>query len=325
MDTLVLRLKPLTAFGSPLFGDTLFGQLCWAIRYRFGEARLVRLLEGYTAGRPFVVVSDALPEGYLPRPALPLVYFSAVANAERKEVKRRRWIPLTAVSQPLLDWLGEGRAEDELVAYRQAEPRRPAFILTRPQPHNSINRLTNTTGRGGFAPYHLVQHWYVPGARLACWIVYDPARIQATELMTLFEDIGAFGFGRDVTIGLGKFAVEQSSDQTWPRQDNANACLTLAPCAPQGLDWDARRCFYEVFTRFGRHGDLAAQSQNPFKTPLLLARAGALLSPRQMPPHHFVGQGLGGGGLLSKSIPETVHQGYAPVVPVHLPHLEEAA
>ena len=37
-----------SAMGTPLVGDTLFGQLCWAVRNRFGEARLTALLEGYT-------------------------------------------------------------------------------------------------------------------------------------------------------------------------------------------------------------------------------------------------------------------------------------
>lgn len=51
-------LTPQSAMGTPLVGDTLFGQLCWAVRNRFGEARLSELLEGYTAQRPFMVVSD---------------------------------------------------------------------------------------------------------------------------------------------------------------------------------------------------------------------------------------------------------------------------
>ena len=42
-----------SAMGTPLVGDTLFGQLCWAVRNRFGEARLTALLEGYTEQRPY--------------------------------------------------------------------------------------------------------------------------------------------------------------------------------------------------------------------------------------------------------------------------------
>jgi CRISPR-associated protein Csm4 len=38
----------------------------------------------------------------------------------------------------------------------------------------------------------------------------------------------------------------------------------------------------------------------------------------------FVGQGLGTNGTLSKAIPETVQQGYAPVVGIRLPVIENS-
>ena len=331
MDTLALRLRPLTAFGSPLLGDTLFGQLCWAARHRFGLERLDSLLAGYTAGRPFAVVADALPDGYLPRPALPLSSYREVVGADRKQAKRLQWIPLAALAEPLPDWLRQGRTDLDLIMPSQGAATRsapsPALMVLHPQPHNSINRLTGTTGRGDFAPYTQMQRWHAPEVALCCRVVFDPERIEAVEVRQLFEDIGATGFGRDAGIGLGKFQVETpdgTETQHWPAQAQANACLTLAPCAPQGLGFDPRRSFYEVFTRFGRHGDQAVAMGNPFKTPILLARAGAVFSPPQLPTMPFIGQGLGGDGRLSKVIPETVQQGYAPWVPIHLP-LEDAA
>jgi len=320
MDTLTLRLTPLSPFGSPPLGDMLFGQLCWAVRERLGESRLGALLDGYTLGLPFAVVSDALPEGQLPRPALPLALFDEVAGADRKQVKKRVWMPLDAVAAPLAQWLGHCRSERDLIAAAKsgdaAEP--TALMRLHPQPHNSINRQTGTTGQGDFAPYTSLQRWYAPGVALSCRLLYDPERIDADTLEDIFRDIGASGFGRDASIGLGKFAVARVHAD-WSGQASANACLTLAPCAPQGLGLDPQRSFYEVFTRFGRHGGSAVLLGNPFKTPVLLARTGALLTPREMPRQGFIGQGLGGAGLLSKVIPETVQQGYAPCVPIHLP------
>lgn len=322
MDTLALCLRPLTAFGSPLLGDTLFGQICWALRRRYGEQRLRELLDGYTDGRPFAIVSDAFPEGFLPRPALPLSAYRPLPDADRKTAKRRLWVPHDALAHPIVDWLLYAKTDRDLTslaaATSQSPPRHAALQIAHPQPHNSINRLTGTTGRGDFAPYTLMQRWYAPGVALICRVVFDTARIDGEELVETFDAVGISGYGRDATIGLGKFAVERS-DERWPTQSEANACLTLAPCAPQGQGFDPRRSFFEVFTRFGRHGDQAVQMGNPFKTPLLLTRAGAVVAPRQMPDAPFVGQGLGGLGQLSKVIPGTVHQGYAPCVPIHLP------
>ena len=55
------------------------------------------------------------------------------------------------------------------------------------------------------------------------------------------DDIGDFGFGKDASIGLGKFEIEDFQTNPLPAQDNANACLTLAPCAPQGQGFDTQR------------------------------------------------------------------------------------
>lgn len=326
MDTLTLRLMPRSPFGSPLLGDTLFGQLCWTLRNRHGEERLRELLDGYTSGRPFAVVSDALPVGWLPRPALPLSLFPEVAATDRKQIKKRRWLPLAALQQPLGDWLALCRGDAEVLATdRDADskaPRHGALATLHPQPHNSINRETGTTGRGDFAPYNMMQHWYAPTANLCIRLVFDAERISADQLQEAFTDMGSLGYGRDATIGLGKFEAEPLAED-WPGHQlsgrPANACLTLAPSAPQGLGCQARRSFYDVFTRFGRHGDQAVALGKPFKTPVLLARAGALLTPANMPSAPFFGQGLGGDGRLSKVIGETVQQGYAPTVAVHLP------
>lgn len=330
MDTLALRLRPLTAFGSPLLGDTLFGQLCWAIHHRCGQDRLRDLLVDYTAGRPFVVVSDVFPDGWLPRPTLPQSAFPQIVDADRKVVKRRRWIPLQRIGTPLADLLASAQSDFDVGATAQrvtlgfglSDSKRTELLTARPQPHNSINRLTGTTGRGEFAPYTQIQRWHQMAVPLCCWLVFDPTRISAQELQDLFADIGDLGFGRDASIGLGKFELLPGGDSDsalWSARSQDNACLTLAPCAPQGLGFDPVRSFYEVFTRFGRHGDAAVQWGSPFKTPLLLARSGAVLTPAQMPAAPFIGQGLGGAGQLSKVLPETVHQGYAPCVFVHLP------
>lgn len=318
MQTLRAQLIPRAAFGTPPKGDSLFGQLCWAVRHRFGEDRLTALLDGYITGEPFLVVSDALPAGHLPRSALPGHWFAPIADTDRKAVKKRRWLPLGNVSAPLDTWLQHCVTDRELLKPAPDTNHR-GFVETHPQPHNTLSRASGTTGRGDFAPYQMDQHWYAPGAQLDLWLVHDRARISREEITGLLADMGAFGFGRDASIGLGKFDVASIEVQDLPAQPGADACLTLAPCAPQGLGWQAERSFYQPFTRFGRHGDVAVQSGRPFKNPVLLAQTGAVLSPDEALPHAFVGQGLGGEGRLSRAVAGTVHQGYAPVVPVRLP------
>lgn len=301
-----LRLRPLTAFGSSPKGDTWFGQMCWTLRHRFGESYLTELLEGYTSDRPFAVMSDAFPAEHLPRPALPVTCFQLPADMDHKQFKRCKWLPFAALQHPLDQWLVQ--------AVEAAGNVLDGHIYQ--QPHNSINRRTGTTG-SGFAPYSMRQIWYGKETRLDVYVALDTDRLTADELASSFEMIGQFGFGRDASIGLGKFSLEHCEPVIWPQVSNVNASLTLAPCAPQGLPLEPQRSFYQVFTRFGRHGDQAVHQGNPFKAPVLLADTAAVLG--MAPNRGFIGRGLGGQGLLSKALPATVQQGYAPVIPIRLP------
>jgi CRISPR-associated protein Csm4 len=294
-------------------GDTLFGQLCWAARNRHGEERLTQLLEGYTQGQPFAVVSDALPTAYLPRPALPTHCFDLPAG-DRKAVKKRAWLPVEALGQPVENWLQHCKAPADVAG---ASPH------SHPQPHNTLNRESGTTGNG-FDPYAMEQLWYSAGAALDVYILLDETRLSAAGLKTLLDDMGRVGFGRDASIGLGKFEAGALESAAPLCQAEADAFLTLAPCAPQGLGLDPQRSFYQPFTRFGRHGDIGVHLRGgPFKAPVLLAQTGAVFSPLPFEQRAFIGQGLGGGGTLSNTIKATVHQGYAPVVGIRLPVCKE--
>lgn len=313
MQSFCVTLSPLSAFATPLKGDTLFGQLCWAIRNRLGEAYLTELLAGYTDGRPFAVVSDAFPEHYLPLPKLPNSFYNPIDGEDRKAVKKRCWLPEAAIGKPVSEWLSHARTPAALAGDYSG------LSEKHPQPHNTINRLTNTTGEGGFAPYSVEQEWFIPGLRWSVYILLDTSWLSIENCRQCLADIGSFGFGRDASIGFGKFAVEDFQARPLPAQDNADACLTLAPCAPQGLGFDAQRSFYQLFTRFGRHGDIAVhQEGKPFKNPVLLAQTAAVFG-TEPPKSGFIGQGIGGNGELSKTLKATVHQGYAPVIGVRLP------
>jgi CRISPR-associated protein Csm4 len=314
MQTLRLTLRPLSALGTPLAGDTLFGQLCWTLRHQLGNDRLNALLQGYTHGQPFAVVSDALPSGHVPLPSLPFgVWAKSSDPTDRKALKKKRWLPLAHAHHPLAQW--QQRAVGDAELGRSTE---------RAQPHNSINRQTGTTGTGPFAPYTVNQIWLATESLFDVWLVFDPQRIALAELRAAFEQIGQTGYGRDASIGLGKFELSGQPEpvaRTAAGGSVPNAYLTLGPCAPQGLGFCPVRSHWQVTARFGRHGDVAVQSANPFKRPVLLAKAGSVFWPEQADPAcTFIGQGLGGvAAPVSLAMPETVQQGYCPVLPVAVP------
>jgi CRISPR-associated protein Csm4 len=295
-------IRPTGAFGTAIRGDTLFGQICWALRHRLGNEKLNALLEGYVAGVPFLVVSDAFPAGYLPKPELPPAPNSD--PLKRKMERKKRFVPVSAYCLPL---------EEALKQACEQPTFKPAI-----HSHNSISRTTSTTG-GGFDPYQTEQLWPHNELRMNIHFVIDDDRFSLEILQTAVKDIGDFGYGRDASIGLGRFVVEDWNEGRPVSAPNANSWLTLAPTAPQDRTWDKRRCFFRPFTRFGRHGSDATTDQNVFKSPILLADTGAVLTPAVgLNDALFVGCGLGRNGLISRYDPGTVHQGFAPILPVML-------
>lgn len=297
MDWLTARIAPRSAFGTPMKGDTLFGQLCWAIRHRAGERNLEALLDGYTVGRPFLVVSDALPAGHAPRPELPPP--AGQRPEDSKVEKKKRFLPLAVLGLPVREAIAQAV---EGQGWQSAA-----------QPQAAISRATGTTGEGS-DPYQVERRWPEREMRLDVHLVFDPTRLERALLETALADIGAFGFGRDASIGLGRFAIEGWAERAPVGAKAPDSLLALAPCAaPDGFE--PSRSFWKPFVRFGRHGAEAAHG-NPFKTPVLLMDTGAVLAAPI--GASFAGRGLGGNGTLSTLVPGTVHQGYAPVVPIRV-------
>ena len=54
-----------------LQSDTIFGHLCWAIAYQFGESRLEEFLRAME--EPVLTLSSGFPASSLPMPVLPVI------------------------------------------------------------------------------------------------------------------------------------------------------------------------------------------------------------------------------------------------------------
>ena len=305
MDALKITLTPQTAFGTPLVGDTLFGHLCWNIAEAYGVARLRDLLDGYTAGAPFLIASDAFPAHYLPLPTLPSEYWEAGEETDRKKLKKKQWLPLEALKEPVRAWQKHAKSNNDIAA---------DLITSHSQAHNTINRATHTTGTGAFAPYSSEQNWYSAGSAWQLYLLHDPARISHDELVRILANLGHSGYGRDASTGLGKYQITKTENSGELFTRTGNAAMTLAPCCPQGQSFDRAHSYYQTLTRFGRHGNVQATAGNPFKKPVLMAQSGAVFSGERH-GHPWIGQGIGG---ISTTLPATVHQGYAPAIALNL-------
>lgn len=284
-------IEPISAFATPLRGDTLFGQLCWTIRYLHGNDNLKKLLESYSQ-TPFAIVSDAFPVGYLPKPKLPSWILNEGDN--KKQNRKKVWIS----PQDL-----------EAANYQNAKTTKDAYKLKNTHPettitmHNSINYKTFTT-QEGFDPYG-VQEWYILNKDI--YLLVDETQISIDKIQNALTFVGKTGYGKDSTVGKGRFEVGEFSEVK-PHKPST-AYMALNAFTPNKIE--CKDIYYDVTTKFGKKGGLYA-NKNPFKKPILLADTGSAILFETSIQKDFIGASIKG----HTSHPEIVHQGYAIVWPI---------
>lgn len=336
-----ITIKPTSGFATPLKGDTIFGHFCWQIANdpRLFGGTIDALLSNY-GEMPFAVFSSAFPKfceaknySYaLKTPNLPMDALFDFPGDKRekieklKDYKAKKWMILregTSItsfkgmeykdSKELFSLAAKNATEQTSKLVRRAGGE--SFIVSATQSHNTVNRLTGTTGEGRFAPYAAEQHVYYPEMELALFVGINEDVIEIEQVLEGLERIGAFGFGKDASTGLGRFEMgeEAEVDLSGLGTKSPNACYTLAPSVPEKELFSDM--FFSPFTRFGRHGDVLAKSGKPFKSPVIMADEGAVLVPKngEIFKKPYIGRAVRN---VSKAEPNTVVQGYSLYIPV---------
>ncbi|MEN9945803.1 MAG: hypothetical protein RLZZ293_189 [Pseudomonadota bacterium] len=325
-------------FVTPLKGDTLFGHFCWAYRERHGKSQLEQvLLAGYTNNQPKIIFSDAYNHDYLFLPKYIYDRFGFSYDAtKRKEIKARKYLPLTTLLNPKMSlkkiWQNtvEQSAQDSACNAKEAQI---ATLINFAQTHNTINRVLGTTSSGIFAPYNTEVFTYkrfmplndknynkqdnnLP-IKLDIYIMLNEDFFQQlgqNSLVELINDIGTHGFGADASIGKGKFTLSEIKPIDL-NYSGVKSGFTLAPAIIDATQDKITDQFYDVFTRFGRHGNIMAHSQQVFKQPVTMMNSNAfILFQDQAQP--FIGNGL----INSQcSINNETHIGYVQAYSMIIP------
>ena len=343
MKVYEITIKPLSGFGTPLKGDTIFGHFCWQIAYDetlVGET-LDELLSNYQT-KPFVVFSSAYPKFCVgdkyqyafKTPDMPPDKIFILSEdvrlriKERKEYKKKRWMILQEDRNisffTEMEFLNDKELLEKAIPNLSDETKRllrrkkaSSFMATFNQPHNTINRLTGTTGEDRFAPFSVEHHVYYPETELTLFVGIDETVINIEQIRLGFERIGDLGFGKDASSGLGRFQLGEYAEIELSQLGNKspNACYTLSPFVPEADTYS--EMFFTPFTRFGRHGDVLAKSGNPFKNPVIMADEGGIFIPKnkEIFSKPYIGRAVAD---ISKIEPKSVTQGYSLYIPVRV-------
>ena len=277
-------IKAESNFATPLKGDTLFGQLCWNIRYLEGSKKLKELLENYET-EPFCIVSDALVKDYLPKPKAPMEFLKEDPN-EKKQNRKKQWLEQ-----------GDFFAKKFSNAKKIDEYKVVNIV------HNSINYKNGRTEGEQFSPYAVEE------LSFANKDIYFLIEENAVDIVKkAFNFMGIDGFGKDKNIGKGRFSID-SFEKFEPPRKRSRYFVALSPFDVYGIE--AKNIYYETFVRFGKLG-MERAFTNPFKKPLVLADRGALIEFEEPKELQFIGRGI----KDIATYDDVVHQGYAIVLAI---------
>jgi len=283
-------ITPLSTFATLLQGDTLFGQLCWAIRYSFGEDKLKELLNDYQE-EPFMIVSDGFASGYVPKPSIPSRLLSE--NPDEKKTNRKKiWLTLEHLQNAQF-----------LKAKSNQEA---AYTNTKDSVvKNSINYKTFTTGDDGFDPYSEEE---MKLSKHDIYILLDEQKFSLKDLHKSINTVSEMGFGKNSSIGKGRFSFSNFSGVSLQKQ-TSTTYMTLSNSTLEGVE--CKNIFYTPITKFAKHGASLATA-SAFKKPLLLAKSGSVIIFNENKTVQYIGKAIQG----HSSYKETVHQGYSIVIPL---------
>jgi len=161
--------------------------------------------------------------------------------------------------------------------------------------HNVINRVS-LASENLFA-----QPETFPGQSFYLLAMIDESRFPFFWLRECMQYIQDTGYGKDISTGKGAIASCCIEDISLPIPPGANAFISLSSgYVPQAGELDVAPCYYQPYVKYGKLGGDHAVEANPFKYPLVMLRAGAVIG--GIPGQHY-------GGLV-----ENIHKEHAEVV-----------
>ena len=287
---MIVRLTPTGRFlGGLPRSDTLFGALCWGIRWTHDESVLLGLLEECDRGEPPFVLSSAFPfaEGengpvyYLPRP----LHWPAGSPGQdlegmsrSKRLRRAVYCSQSVFSQvtagrpPALDSLEEPKGPC-LAATGEALPAIRDVDVER----NAINRVTGAVqeGRLFFGQETGVSRG---GAYFLIRMRDEAARSLVEAALRFMEDRG---IGGDASAGRGQVRIAVEEGDLLSEPTRAPRCVTLSLLHPSAADRDhlaanVGQSAYRLVKRKGRVESLYAPTEQPWKSTLVMLNEGSV-------------------------------------------------
>lgn len=296
MQNYKINIKLKSSVITPFHSDTLWGHICWALRYTQGEEELLDFLECYDSGEPPLVISNAFPKDYLPFPVLEPIAktqqraliatssFVTAASAVKK------FSATKYILKELFAHLNKGTISSySLLEAILANPEKfPVISAESPSVsyHTKINRVSGAAIDGGL--FTTNDMFYANNEFEAyCKIGHG---FSEQNLKQCLEFININGFGKKKSTGKGSIhcTIEKITDDV---TDDANAFMSLSNYVP--CQDDPQKGFYKLLTKYGKLGGHFASSSiipgnnpTPFKYPLVMFESGSIFKVDKKREHY---------------------------------------
>src|SRR2546423_3596324 len=224
MKSYRFKLRPLAPWSTPWQADTIFGSLCWELLRLQGEDPLKQFLHRFSEGEPPFVLSDALPEGWFPRPLF----------------TRLHQLPGLNFKAGMPDWVSEEHFRTLIREPGQVLPKLswPEPLFSTRQLHASIDRFSGTTG--GEGNLFQVEEWSLNPKNMPV-STYLSLYVRTNDSLdlaaTLIRSLARSGYGKKKTIGRGTFEVVGDAEPCeWMDESTGDGFVSLSHFVPHPTD-----------------------------------------------------------------------------------------
>lgn len=278
--------KLLSALETPLQADTIFGHVCWAMRYISGEKKLKEFLDSYLKEPP-LIISDGMPAGYLPVPLIPLQFDTDDWNKaqENKQLSKISFVKSDDLKKIRLDFKSDGLIKLLELTYAENKNKKNKPI-NEIISHNTINRFTNTAVKpGGF--FQEEAEFFCGNEQnvMDVYFIINENMITKKELDNILVFIEQSGYGQNKSTGRGVFSITAKEDNGFfDKSDNYNAFVALSSFCPAKTD--PTHGFWDLTVKFGRLGGDFAKYGIPYKRAVTMLKRGSVFLSDPVLPYY---------------------------------------
>ncbi|MFN3421059.1 MAG: type III-A CRISPR-associated RAMP protein Csm4, partial [Armatimonadota bacterium] len=310
MPTFAIYLRPKSSLGALLSSDTIFGAICWAIRFAEGEQVLGQWLNRCQSDNPEWVLSSAFPFvdsdkplHFLPKPLTlnpDAETVATVAGDDRKRLlmamgKARAIRKCAYISETLFATTVKGELKAKVLLEKvlsgeveikggcilnklEAELLPKRFLKTADIQHTAIDRLLASAAEGLL--YFDTEHFF--GKRIGLFFLLRcPDDFPIDSVLRFWEHDG---LGGNRSVGKGHFEIEKQPADDWLAQlqpTDGNTVVLLSHCIPKGGEFDLDNSVYRLINKRPKFESEFEQPHRVYKGIIRFIAEGSVLVPKQ--------------------------------------------